>query len=112
MHRKQLFHPVLSLPLKLLEHLIGGVSLFPFHISVGKAELEKVEPSLVALCWRSVSHIEVLFRVHFSQGAQSDPLFFPPVLRPTLEREKALILEQIPARRRKASARHWKLKTA
>lgn len=47
---------------------------FPPHISVGKAELEKVEPSLAALCWRSVSHIEVLFRVHFSQ------LSFPPVL--------------------------------
>lgn len=91
------------------------MSLFsPFHISVGKAELEKVEPSLVAPCWPSVSHREVLFRVHFSQGAQSDPLFFPPVLRPTPEREKALIREQIPARRRKekALARHWKLKTA
>lgn len=100
MHRKQLFHPVLSLPLKLFEHLIGSVSPSPFHISVGKAELEKVEASLVALCWRSVCQIEALFRVHFSQGAQSDPLFFPPMLRPTLEWEKALIREQISAWRK------------
>ena len=48
MHRKQLFHPVLSLPLKLLENLIGGVSLSPlFQIGDGKAELEKVVASLV-----------------------------------------------------------------
>lgn len=49
MNGKQLFLPVLPLPPKLLENLIGGLSLSlaVFQTPLGKVELEKVESALV-----------------------------------------------------------------
>lgn len=62
-----------------------------FQISDGKAELEKVEASLVALSLRSFSQMEDFFRFHFSQRTQSGPLFSQAELRLALEQKTALV---------------------
>lgn len=79
MYGKQLFLPVLSLPPKLLENLIGGlsVSLALFQTTFGKVELEKVETALVLfyLQRKLEDQKEDLFMFHFN-GTRQAPLLF------------------------------------
>ena len=79
MYGKQLFLPVIPLPPKLLENLIGGLSLSLalFQTTLGKVELEKVEPALVLfyLQRKVEDQIEDLFMFHFN-GTRQTPLLF------------------------------------
>lgn len=81
MYGKQPFLLVLPLPPKLLENLIGGLtlSLSLFQTTLGKVELEKVETALVLfyICSRRLEdQIESLFMFHFSGTRQTRLLFF------------------------------------
>lgn len=76
MYGKQLFLPVLPLPPELLVNLIGHLSRF--QTTLGKVDLEKVEPALVLfyLQRKPEDQIEDLFMFHFNGTRQTPP---PPL---------------------------------
>lgn len=80
MYGKQLFLPVLPLPPELLVNLIGGLtlSIAPFQTTLGKVELEKVEPALVPFYLQRKppeDQIEDLFMFYFNETRQTPLLF-------------------------------------